>query len=309
MAVGTNAIVTNMFAYCKQYTNAFAISLDFHYSWAMTERTDRWRDSPEAKQLREELREEARRLREELRAEWQHQMAQQTELLRAQREEREAQRRGPGRPRGHLSREAIVDVAMRIMERKGLDKVTMRAVAHELNTGPASIYAHVRSMAELHGHMLDKIIGRIDFSRGELPWDERVITLLRDVSEELLRFPDLARSALEVRPMGENTFRFADFFMGLLAEGGIPPRNRALGLDLLMLWTMGGAAERAADSQSDSGFDEAIEVFSTAVADAQRYPNLHDVRDDIFAGTSEGRFEWGVRSLLAGIAATPFPQD
>ena len=53
---------------------------------------------------------------------------------------------------------------MKIMNTKGLDKVTMRSIAHELNTGPASIYVHVRSVVQLHGFMLDHLLSTIDLS-------------------------------------------------------------------------------------------------------------------------------------------------
>jgi len=266
-----------------------------------------WRNGPEAAQLRREFREEGKRLRDELREEWMRQMALQADQMRAQREEREGPRRGPGRPRGNLSREGVVDVAMRIMQRKGLDKVTMRAVAHELNTGPASIYAHVSSMAELHGHMLDRIVGEIDLTLDEGTWRERITLLLRDLSEELLKYPDLARSALEVRPIGDNTLRFADHLMALLAEGGITEKRRALGLDLLMLWTMGGAAEHAADAQGHGAASETVQAFRSAVADSEKYPNLHAVRDELFLGNETTRFAWGVDALLTGIASSNDP--
>lgn len=276
----------------------------------MADGKNSWRNGPEAAQLRRELREEGRRLRDELRAEWMKELAKHAEQ-QAQREPGRGRHqgppnvphRGPGRPRGNLSRERVVETAMAIMDKRGLEKVTMRAIAQGLNTGPASIYVHVRSMAELHGHMLDLIVGGIPLDRGASEWDERVIHLLRDLSHQLLRYPDLARSALEVRPSGTNTLLFAETLMGLLAEGGIPPRERALGLDLLMLWTMGGAVEHAADARDTGGQADIIAAFESAVTNEESYPNLYEVRDELFVGSEDDRFQWGVRALLTGIAA------
>ena len=126
-------------------------------------------------------------------------------------------------------------------------------------------------------------------------------------AEELLKYPDLARSALEVRPIGDNTLRFADHLMALLAEGGITEKRRALGMDLLMLWTMGGAAEHAADVQDPASPSATIEAFRLAVADPEKYPNLHAVRDELFLGSETTRFAWGVDALLTGITASNDP--
>ena len=41
-----------------------------------------------------------------------------------------------------LSREGVIAVSLRIMRDEGLEKVTMRRIAAELDTGPASLYVY-----------------------------------------------------------------------------------------------------------------------------------------------------------------------
>src|SRR5437868_15246901 len=60
----------------------------------------------------------------------------------------------PGRarradPADRLSTDRIVEVAIDQMRERGYDAVTMRSIARELGTGPASLYAHVANRAEL----------------------------------------------------------------------------------------------------------------------------------------------------------------
>src|SRR5690606_28095546 len=57
-------------------------------------------------------------------------------------------RRG-GRTRRPLSRDLIVETAQAVVRAEGLDAVSMRRVAQELGTGPASLYAHVSDKDEL----------------------------------------------------------------------------------------------------------------------------------------------------------------
>ena len=42
-----------------------------------------------------------------------------------------------------LSREAIVEAALAVLDAEGLEGVSMRRVAQRLGTGPASLYQHV----------------------------------------------------------------------------------------------------------------------------------------------------------------------
>jgi AcrR family transcriptional regulator len=66
---------------------------------------------------------------------------------------------GPIRRRDPLSREAIVDAAIRILDIDGLDGFTMRRVAEALGTAPASLYWHVGSKDGLLDLVFDEVIG------------------------------------------------------------------------------------------------------------------------------------------------------
>src|ERR1700689_4856800 len=96
-----------------------------------------------------------------------------------------SRREQPAKPA--LTREGIVAAAVAVMQAEGLDRVTMRRLAQELDTGPASLYVYVRNTAELHAAMLERLLGQIDLSPVTAPassaapasssgdWQERLI--------------------------------------------------------------------------------------------------------------------------------------
>jgi AcrR family transcriptional regulator len=59
--------------------------------------------------------------------------------------------------------------------------VTMRRLAQELDTGPASLYVYVANTDELHAAVLDEMLGEVDLdpadSRGD--WGERLASASR----------------------------------------------------------------------------------------------------------------------------------
>ncbi|MGI8715425.1 MAG: TetR/AcrR family transcriptional regulator [Solirubrobacteraceae bacterium] len=65
-----------------------------------------------------------------------------------------------GRP-ARLSREAIISAARLIVERDGIDALTMRLVARELGSSPMAIYRHVRDKDELLVLLLDRLAGEV----------------------------------------------------------------------------------------------------------------------------------------------------
>ena len=48
-------------------------------------------------------------------------------------------------PRPSLSRDAIVDAALRVVDREGLEATSMHRVAHELGTASSALYRHVHN--------------------------------------------------------------------------------------------------------------------------------------------------------------------
>jgi AcrR family transcriptional regulator len=300
-----------MFVTIKFATNMFAFRSSLGYPGGMAgnkrgERSGRdWEGSapPDPARLRAEFRMEIERLKEEFKDDWQRALA---EGLAGLGDDRGSERRGRGRrnAREPLSRELIVDTAMALMERHGLDKVTMRKIAMSLDTGPASIYVYVRSMAELHGHMLDRILVDIDLDGGDGSWKERVARIIDDYVGLLLDNPDLARSALAARPSGHHFLALVERLLALMDEGGVGIGQRAWGVDLILLWATAGAAEHAERAGDDVPVSE-WEALRTAISNSGDYPHIAEIGLDLVGGTPEERGRWAIDALLTGIAGTP----
>jgi len=253
--------------------------------------------------LRAELRRETQLLRDEFKEEWRRAVA---EGLAGMRDERAADLRGRGRRSGRepLSRDRVVDTAMDLMDKHGLDGVTMRRIAMKLETGPASIYVHVRSMAELHGHMLDRILAGLDLEDTKGSWRERIARLLDRYVALLDAHPELAISAMAARPSGHNYLALVERLLALMAEGGVPDGQRSWGVDLLLLWATAGAVENAERAEV-GGLPSDWDALRTAMANGETYPNITKIGIDLVGGTPAQRDRWAIDALLTGIAGTP----
>jgi len=202
-----------------------------------------------------------------------------------------------------LSREGVVAVALRIMRDEGLERVTMRRLAGELDTGPASLYVYVASMAELHGALLDELLGELDLARDAL------VDLLCEYTLLLLGHPSLARSVLALWPSGPNYLRLFDRVLGLLRAAGVPARQAAWGVDVLLQHATATAAEQGTRNESVDADREGYRL-TTAIeeAPADDYPNLAHLRGELFSGTGEQRLRWQFSALVQGIATTTIPE-
>lgn len=199
---------------------------------------------------------------------------------------------------------------MRILREEGLERATMRRLAAELDTGPASLYVYVRNTAELHTAVLDRLLGDLDLDvgSGERGWANRVTDLLTGYSRLLITHPSLARSVLALRPVEPNYLRLVDSILALLHAGGVPARQAAWGVDQLLLMATAIGAEQGTRSESVEAHEEEG-AAATLVGDLgiDEFPSIAAVAPDIFSGTHEQRIRWAFDALICGLAATATP--
>jgi AcrR family transcriptional regulator len=219
-----------------------------------------------------------------------------------------SRRERPAKPA--LTREGIVAAAVAVMRAEGLEKVTMRRLAQELDTGPASLYVYVASTAEMHAAVLNELLGEVDLdpAGGKGDWRERLAGVLTSYTGVLFEHPGLARSALTARPSGEHYLRLLDRLLALLDEGGVPPVQAAWGVDVLLQFATATAAEQSTREQSINAEGEwqALTRALRGVSETT-HPHLHALAGSLLAGSPEDRMSWCFRMLINGIACTPAP--
>jgi AcrR family transcriptional regulator len=218
-----------------------------------------------------------------------------------------SRRERPAKPA--LTRPGIVDAAVGIMRTEGLQKVTMRRLAQELDTGPASLYVYVANTAELHAAVLDEMLGDVDLAESsDQQWRDTLVEVLMSYLSVLLANPQLARSAITARPTGRNYLRMVDRILELLDRGGVPARRAAWGVDLLLQTATASAAEHA---EPTPGTDEDWAALSRTLQDidAERYPHVERLADDLLSGSPTDRLTWAFRVLIDGLHDTPAPGE
>jgi AcrR family transcriptional regulator len=222
--------------------------------------------------------------------------------------------RRAGRPprRRALTREAIVDAALSIVDAEGLDALTMRTVAHSLGTGAASLYAYVSSKEELLELVVERAIGEVRFEGEPDPgrWLEQMKSVAQEIRRMYARHGDLARASFGRIPLGERALEASEWMTGVLRAGGLPDQVVALAGDLLGMYVTATAYEESLYTRENVTADEFAQ-FTAGLRDyfaslpADRFPNLVELAEPLTASGRESRFDFGLEVLLRGLAAIP----
>ncbi len=206
-----------------------------------------------------------------------------------------------GEPRATLSREAIVDAAMDVLDNNGLDGLSMRRVAETLGTGPASLYWHVADKEQLIHLILDRVMGEIELpDPDQSRWEEQIREFAQEARATFRKHRDVGLASLGRVPMGPNLIRIAEWLLGLLRAAGIPNRPATWFVDLIALV---GAAQSVEDDMASTGEDPVINAMGDYLAalPPDRFPNLAAVASDMVVGSPDERFEFGLDLLLRGL--------
>lgn len=221
-----------------------------------------------------------------------------------------SRRERPAKPA--LTYEGIVATAVELMRTEGLQRVTMRRLAQELDTGPASLYVYLANTAELHAAILDELLGAVDLgpvSAGG-DWRDRLAAVLRSYTLILFEHPSLAHSALVARPSGPHYLALVEAILALLDEGEVPGTQAAWGVDVLLQVATATAAEQSTRRSAVDAKDEhnAL-VDALRSVSAETHPRIAALGGDLLSGTPEKRLAWIFRAVINGARDTPTTTD
>jgi AcrR family transcriptional regulator len=221
----------------------------------------------------------------------------------------QSRRERPAKPA--LTREGIIATALAMLRADGLAKVTMRRIAAALDTGAASLYVYIRDTEDLHAQILDALLDSVS---GAVPavgtWRERLTALLTGYALVLFKHPEIARMAMSTQPSGPHYLALVEAILALLHEGGVPDREAAWAVDLLLLFATANAVEHGIPRPAQrTAVEESALALKIATSDAALYPQIARLGNELLSGTGPDRFQWGVDVLLAGVIGTPRAPD
>jgi AcrR family transcriptional regulator len=217
----------------------------------------------------------------------------------------------PARPaRTPLNRERIVDAAMRILLDQGYEAVSMRKVAQALETGPASLYAHVASKKELDQLLVERAAEGIVMPAPDPErWQEQLKDAMRSMLKMMRAYPGVARAAIGQVPLGERALDSTEGMLAILKAGRVPDQAAAWAIDMTALYVTAVAFEESVQGASD-WTPENVESFVTEIQTffkglpVDRFPLIVGMAGALTAGASaDDRFEFGLQVIVGGLAA------
>lgn len=204
-----------------------------------------------------------------------------------------------------LSRAAIVDAAVAVIDDDGVDAVSMRTVARRLRVDPKSLYNHVADKGALLDGVVERIISliRVPEPTGDARADLRAFSLAyRDAA--LAAHPRAAALVLTRRVESAGSLAPLNAVLSILSRAGYPPAAAVHVLRTLLAFITGTLLREAEAAASFGTNDPATVAARTAALRESGFPAVGDAAPHLAQCDHEHEFRTGLDLILDAFAAT-----
>jgi AcrR family transcriptional regulator len=202
-----------------------------------------------------------------------------------------------------LSRERVLDKAIELADRHGLDALSMRKLAAALGVEAMSLYNHVANRGDLVDAMVDRVVGEIELPDGE--WEDAVRRCAISAHAAFVRHPWAAEPAMSPSRMPtlpNARMRYMEWLLGQLRRAGFSPELAYRGYHALdshilgfTLWELGHSMPDVAD------LDDVADVIRGILSTGE-FPNLLEhLEQHLNPPEGKGEFEFGLDLILDGL--------
>ena len=216
----------------------------------------------------------------------------------------------PRRRKAPITVEQVVDTALGVVAVEGYEALTMRRLAGALDTGPASLYAHVVNKADLDELLIGRLCAELVLPEPDpADWRAQIRGVCTQLRDRFLRYPGISRGAFAMAPTDRETLRVSEGMLAVLLAGDVAPQTAAWAIDALLLYVAAYCLEISIVDQRKVHDDtvwvvDADELRARLTAlPADAFPHTTRYAAELTAGGDHDRFDFTLTLMIEGLAS------
>lgn len=205
-------------------------------------------------------------------------------------------------PKPKLDKATIIDTAYAFVDQHGLDALSMRKLASELNVKAMSLYNHVENKDEVLDLLVERLVSEFELPQQGVPWQTAMKQRATSMHAVLMKHPWGTMPLVSRVNIGPIFLRFFDRSIACLKDSGFSYEEADRVIVALNGYIYGFTLAQLnfplAEEDYVDAANEHIDLFPQDV-----YPALYglskDIRETKYSGIAD--FQLGLAFLLAGI--------
>ena len=222
-----------------------------------------------------------------------------------------------------FSRQEVVSTALAIIDRDGLDALSMRGLADELGTYPTSLYWHAGTKAQLLALVCQEALSTVVLpDESDLNWQEWIIALGRELRNAFMQHPNLITYFTAQMQVSTASFEIAERVLAALSRAGFSGPSLVHAYNTTLATIVGWLGSEFADDPRGAP-DDWQAFFRQQLDETENVPTIRTHLDALrnhalMLRWESGRtnplhesFEFMLSTLVAGLAimAQKSPHD
>lgn len=197
--------------------------------------------------------------------------------------------------RRYLDRAMVTAVAVQVADGEGLDAVSIRRIAAELDARPMSLYDYFASKDDLLDSMVEQVVGEVLLPALPPHWRDAVGAIGRHTYTVLRRHPWLVIRFGRQPRFGPASRKAAEQAATAMEDLPVGEAERWEAFAVVIDYILGHSL-RAVTAPDASDLEEMI-----SEAEMEESPQLASLSDSYRTRASAERFEIGLQTVLDGI--------
>lgn len=202
--------------------------------------------------------------------------------------------------RSTLSRERVISAALTLVDREGIDALSMRRLGAELGVDPMAVYHYIPNKAALLDCLVDAIMTELGIPpkrEDHETWDEWVICMFDEYRKVLRAHPNALQVAATRPVMSYTGMQAAEAILGELMSAGFATDEAIEVMKVMMTMVTGMALSEVGQSPGVGSFSEDEMQAYCASLPKDEFPIM---------ASCVGRSEWRDWESIYAFAAETF---
>jgi TetR/AcrR family transcriptional regulator, tetracycline repressor protein len=204
-----------------------------------------------------------------------------------------------------LDRETVVRTGLQVLDEVGLEALTLRKIASELNVQPPALYWHFKNKEQLLDEMSTTLLtdGMREFGLPDpsTPWEEFATAYGTGLRQMLLRYRDGAKMFAGKYVTDTRVYELQEAALRIFTAGGFRPTDAAEAVSTIYSYTIGFVIEEQAVWLRPGERNEQYDLEHRAARmDPNEVPLAREAGAVIFSDYG-ARFERGLQVVVTGL--------
>lgn len=197
------------------------------------------------------------------------------------------------RPRS-LTTDRLATATLTVIDRDGLDALTMRTVAKELGMATMSLYRYVNDKDELEALVVEHVLAGISLTVPPGDWPSRVTELLTRMRDAVVAHSSMVPLMLRHRHSAPSSLAWVEATLAVLTDAGFTGERRVVAQRTIVSYLLGALESDHYGPLAGAG--------TAAMAMQEKFPLLAETAATARDVPSAVEFHRGLEIVLRGLA-------